>query len=842
MSIATQMIDSAFDLTGPLAPRMANDGFMPKRSSIEQLEVGDAVQQDYVDLRHTLVWHGKSDQSGFCHQEEVGEKWLYKYNLNISFPMAGDWDVRHPVAHAVYGGMDTTSAGFDDAYMRALQALNVMMARERERIGETTRRVITQYVRSSYQPYRFLVRAAVLWTLLARREIIEPVATEWVAKGRRQPPTHMHGLAALEKVTVSQTYGPHDVLFVRLDHPDEFYMVDVMTAISSAEYPVPDEDATLKAIWPSLNMPEVVYTSDLKQSDLGLPITSDDVWGTIMRFCETFDCYDLWKDALQSIQALAARPEGAAVLAGVNNVTWSLPASDLRIGAIGPILAGVSVEAMKSEPFLQPDIKMFLYGAAIRSCYITAGYYEALCATTTAHPVAAAIGLLKPAHVRALSTYRYGSAFWRDRVTKTTETAGWQCVTNAIRGLCPAMSNTMHLHIMTAGRVPWWVNVLPFMPEGGGEFLNHWLRPARMLSMPDTGIWTPFYTVAGTSHQHLAAAVRWTGAQLRYIVLGPTGESIKVAIGEGNPNRFMPPIAPKIKFGSYSAIAFLRFTRDIFKRYKLIHQLGPASMEVLHDFGGEVYLGGVGNAFELMDGQAMAFGTSDGTLEINQGVLSIPRRGETVPLTTENGQLDKAALDAFNRLSAQFQHLDMDPNVLRQGSRKDIDYPASELPSILNMARFHGDLIREYESDPATQKQLAQDALIIQDQLLTTQQLASEREALIDSMHSLRSLIREADRKLNVRQPRVSPGREEVAVPGDDQMSIDDVLREQSPKSDQDVGKAPDDELQPETSAEAFFQQGSGQVSVSSPESVGSAEGTSTGGPGLGFAPPETSS
>nr|WGM49140.1 hypothetical protein [Umbelopsis ramanniana virus 5] len=839
MSVPSQHLNLDFDLEGPTTVRMANDGFLPKSFTIDQLAAADAVKPSYVSLQHRLVWHAPQDSDAFIHEEKVGEDWNFKFNMDLRFAVAGEWDARHPVAHAVFGGMDITSAGFDDAYMRALQALNIMLARERENIGDATRRIITQYVRTTYQPFRFLMRAASLWAVLARRELFAPGATEWRQTGRRAAPLHLWNLHALEQLATTQTRGPHDVLFAKLNHPDEFYMVDVMAALASTTFPIEGEESTLSLLWPSLNMPEVVYTCDVRQAESNLPITSNDVWGTIVRFCDVFDCHDLWKEALHTCQAFVARPKGSAVLAGVNNLVWHLPASDLRIGAIGPVLAGVSVEAMKSEPFEQPEAKCYLYGGAIRGCFVTASYYESLCMSSVTHPVAASLGLLKPAHVRSVCTFRYASAFWRDKVAVVAKSAGWECVTNGLRGLTPTMSNTVHLNLMTASRVPWWVNVLPFMPAGGDEFLSNWLRPAKMLSMPSVNAWQPFYTVTGTSHQQVAAALRWTNAELRYNVYMPNGTSAQVAIGQVNPNRFMPPVVPKMRLGAYGAIAALKFDRNIYKRYELIRKLGRCSIEVLHDYDEEMWLGdpleGIDNTFP----DAATLGL--GGVFAPSVTESMPRAGLEFKDWALTGDIDKEALAAYQRLVDNVGGVDADEEIFTVRGEPGVHFPPRGANDIKNLMRLNGEFIRRINAPMADKRQWAQDAVIVLEHLSTIVRQQYDASALRDSVSSLQNFCHEADRELNKRERSAPVGVEERRATEDASLEVDDVLKQVAP-SDEEVTRATDDPVAPSMTAEAFFQSESGLNSVSTPSVAGSVESASEQGPGLGFAPAETSS
>nr|QDH86838.1 MAG: hypothetical protein H1Rhizo26FD511_000002 [Totiviridae sp.] len=310
-------------------------------------------------------------------------------------------------------------------------------------------------------------------------------------------------------------------------------------------------------------------------------LTAPDVYDTMIRYCDLHDCHDLWLQALQLVQAFTSRPRQAGVIAGGLAIGIGMPASDLRVGAIGPMLAGVTAEGMKTEAMMAPDIREFLYGGAVRGTFFTASYFEGLKALGDNHPVKLAVGQATHRHFRALSQPLYARQFIEKEVAPRAAAAGWDCVNEAMKWAVPLINRHNVSTVLNAERVPWWTTVMPHLPSCGGPFLKDWLLPAGLAEQPDSGRWYACRMLGITTEGQVAAALRWAGANLRYVVWHNDGTMRRHQIARARPNRFLPRVQPIVILGNDVAQASVQFTGNVTKTYELLRQLGRCTPELV---------------------------------------------------------------------------------------------------------------------------------------------------------------------------------------------------------------------------------------------------------------------
>jgi len=548
-------------------------------------ELAEVVTSTGVNLRHNLVWRSKQPD-GFYHERQVGEVFHYNYPAYFTFKAAGSWDQRTPIVHPAVAGLDVTMAGFDEAYMRALTNLDMILVGRREENTTWIRTMVGKTIKRTFHPFRLLVRGAVLWTVLSIDEMTKPESRSWASVGQRPVPKLLASLSAYGGFAKEQVEESHDVLYVRCEDGSELFMVDVLQALASDEFPV-TTDKTIAKLWPKLNRPRVTYNAPMALKEVGVGITAGDVYDTMTRFCDLHDCHDLWQEALAFVQGFLARPLGAGVLAGGNAVGIGLPASDLRTGALGPLLAGITAEGMKTLPLLPPDIHMYLYGGAVRGLYLTASYFEGLRTLADNQPIRLAVGIANHRHFQALASPRYSHAFVEKHVVPKARDCGWDCITESLRWAVPLITKRNFHHVLDAAKVPWWTSVMPHLPAGGGPFLSHWLLPASLNEQPDSGRWYACRILGMTTEDQVAAALRWAGAKLRYIVWHSDGSVKRYLMSDATPDRFLPRVQPLVIINKDVAQASVQFSGDVTATYELLRKLGQCVPELVYACEGD---------------------------------------------------------------------------------------------------------------------------------------------------------------------------------------------------------------------------------------------------------------
>jgi len=540
----------------------------------------EIVSSKRVCLKHDIVWRSKTND-GFYHERQVGEDFFYDYPVAFNFRAAGEWDHRTPIVHPAVAGLDVTMAGFDEAYMRALSNMEMLLMGRREDYSAWIRAVVGKTIKRMFHPFRLLVRGASLWTVLAVEELDKAQSRSWASVGQRPVPKILANLPAYAAFCKEQLEEGQDILYIRCEDSAELFMVDVLQALASDTFPLSTHKSVAK-LWPKLNRPRVAYNAPVSMQEMGVGITANDVYDTMTRYCDLHDCHDLWQQALQLVQGFIARPRGAGVLAGGNVIGIGLPASDLRVGALGPLLAGVTAEGMKTTPILAPDIHMYLYGGAVRGTFLTAAYFEGLKILTDNQPVKLAVGVADYHHFQALSSPRYSRAFVEKHVVPRAAASGWNCITEALKWVVPIITKRNFRHVLDATKVPWWTSVMPHLPAGGGPFLSHWLLPARLNEQPNAGRWYACRILGMTTEDQVAAALRWAGAKMRYIMWHEDGSVKQVMVSDATPDRFLPRVQPVVIMGKNVAQASIQFHGNVTQQYELLKKLGECLPELVY--------------------------------------------------------------------------------------------------------------------------------------------------------------------------------------------------------------------------------------------------------------------
>lgn len=563
------------------------------------------VTSKYVGLKATLTW--QDDSGAFNHDEAVGERWNYAYPLTIKHRASDSWDRRTPILHPAVAAVDASQAGYDDAFMRAMANVDILVnvGRDDSKVG--VRHMVQRYSKLSYSPYRLLVRGAVLWAICAQNELHELTSTAWRNVDAPQP-RHLRDVGAYSQMAVHQVTSMRDVAYVQCNNASQLYMVEIMRALCNSRCPV-GTNMTVKEVWPPMNSPYVAYSCP-SSVDMGEGhFDSHQVEMTLKNFCDTFDCHDLLEEAMKAVQFFLCRPGNAGVLAGTNTVGWATPVSDMRVGAIGPLLAGVSAEGMKTVPFIFPEAVDYFYGSAVRGCFVTAAYYEALLRFDESHPVARIGGNTRRAgRFRPLTFATGGASFMQKYVRPIATRAGWDCITKSLESLHVQDTKDFADIVFRSARVPWWTNVVLHLAGGGEAFLSTWTKPAQITAHPSSDTWYTYHTLGDVTRHQLAAAVRWMKADVAYSVDSALGQRQWHQVETGTVNRFLPNLEPKVKLGGRTiGVACIKFQPHVNKAIGFLRGLAHSRLIVVKEPEETVLPAAMAMMDEYMDGKPELF-------------------------------------------------------------------------------------------------------------------------------------------------------------------------------------------------------------------------------------------
>jgi hypothetical protein len=532
-----------------------------------------------VKLHTDVIW--ENSQSDFFHKETVGEDWFYDYNMKLTCRDTDCWDKRTPILHPAVAAVDSTQAGYDEAFMRAMTNVDIMIGIHRDESKVAMRRMIERYSKITYSPFRVLVRGVVLWILTSLNEHEFHQPTAYSVAGVRQP-VRIDDMGAYTNLAKSQVDTVDDVLYIRAETPNEMYMVETLRALCNGVCPI-RTNKSIAQLWPPLVHPYAVYTAPTRIEMGTNTLDAAQVEHTLARFCDIFDCHDLLLEALRLAQFFVARPSGAGVLAGANNIAYTCPPSDMRVGAIGPLLAGISAEGMRTKPFVFPSIAVYVYNAAVKSCFITAGYYESLRKFDDTHPVAyGRSAAVKAGKYRLLTRSLSAREFMIKYVRPVVVKAGWDCLSVSLLGLHTVDMPEYARKVFNAARIPWWTNVIGHLSKGGDEFLKTWAQPARITGHPVPNRWYTYRALEGVTNQQLVAAVRWLKAEVMYCIDDYSTGRKWETIDPGTVNRFMPNLEPIVTLGrDLVGVACIKFGDNVYEKQPFLESLGKARTYVV---------------------------------------------------------------------------------------------------------------------------------------------------------------------------------------------------------------------------------------------------------------------
>lgn len=557
---------------------------MPPRRHHPGFEARKYVSHVGIDLRSTVMWH--DENSDFYHEAVTGEVWNFAYHGSLSIHDVGDWDVRTPILHPAVAGVDATEAGYDDAYLRALLQVDVLTYGARDESKMTIRRMVERYCKAKYSPFRLLVRGVVLWAIASRNEFGKRnVRTTYAASDLSQP-MRLSDTGGLSAIARAQYTTPSDVIYLRCESASDLGLVDVARALTARVCPV-ETNMKVATLWPDMASPCVVYTSITSAGMGAAAFDAPTVEEFLYRFCRQFDCFDLLELAVVQVQLFLARPKLSGVLGGASGVSIGMPPSDLRIGAIGPLLAGISAEGMRTSPYLMPSWAEFAYGGAARATFCTASYYQGLLAFDQTHPVAYTHSTyMHKGRARMLGEIPASKAMIDEYAIGHLTAAGWECWPEQLRYVAPTYYSGYERRLFDGTRTPWWTNVIGHIAPEGEYLLASWATPAHVRNFVKPGHWYTYKMLDGVTCEQVTSAVRWLGAKVSYVVATGASSTGFLPIKTAGSSRFMPILQSDIVMdGVRQAVACIQFTEKANEGFAFLRALGrckPSVMKSVH--------------------------------------------------------------------------------------------------------------------------------------------------------------------------------------------------------------------------------------------------------------------
>jgi len=419
----------------------------------------------------------------------VFEDWKYCYPANVMFMAAGNWDKRTPVLHSAVAALDVTDAGYDEAFVRALGNIDTLLGGTRMDVTPAMRQTAVRMSKATFNPARVLTRAASLWCALKIHGLntTEYASVDNLSNARK--PERINNFSQYSNMCVEVDMGGLDILYLQLFSAGESSMLRVAQALTSETFPIRAlSQLGIARLWPSVGRIRSLYSGIGELDASTLSITAEQVWMTVHRFCQLHDCHDVWLEVLKGMQYFLARPSTAGMVAGSSAVSLALPLSNLGIGIIGPLLAGLTVEGMKTDPVEEPSFVDYAYGAVQKTVFCMAAYCDRIQAIHGTHPVAVGTGRSRWAILSGLTHPVAARGHWLNVVRKTATEYGWDCVGNFIAGVCMLQTRPTLRTVLSYHRVPHWLQVIPHLSPKGLEELSAYLAPAKASMLPEAKV------------------------------------------------------------------------------------------------------------------------------------------------------------------------------------------------------------------------------------------------------------------------------------------------------------------------------------------------------------------
>jgi hypothetical protein len=536
----------------------------------------ELVSSTGVDLGSRITWHGRQD-SPFIHEEIIKDRHVFNYNGVFRFSAYTDYGNRTPILHPAVAAIDATQAGVDDAFLRAMQNVDLMLGGgRREDTGGAIRLLTMKYSKLPYNPVRLLVRAAVVFSILCA-EGGDNMRTRYRVTGVNTAPRHIANLVTYVLLCGTQLKEHRDMLYLQSESNGESYMIDVLHSLCSDVCPI-DTNMTIANLWPPMNAPVVAYSAVHSYSLLAGDYDLSEFCECMDKFCRQYDCYDLWAECLGFVQGLLCRPGDAGILGGTNVVTVSLPLSDMRIGAIGPLLAGISAEGMRSQAFSYPDPRTYLYSSAVRGVFVSASYYDALQEFADTHPIVVKTNHSNRRHYNMLTRAETGMAFMHTKVAARAVAAGWDVVGPLTKCIYITAVRDYPTRLFRPARVPWWTTVVCHLGELRSSILATWAKPSLPTGRPVPNRWQPYHLVGAVTPVQVGTAIRWLNAQVCYshIMLGKGMDVFPVEVGSHS--RFVPNMMPILPCGGDRLVGALKFPETAQHDFHFVSLLGQSDV------------------------------------------------------------------------------------------------------------------------------------------------------------------------------------------------------------------------------------------------------------------------
>jgi hypothetical protein len=512
-------------------------------------------ERSHINMGFQVRWSAPAASGAYQEVEDFGEVWTPNFSPTITFVNDySAWDKRTLNLHPAVAGLSMTAAGFDQAYLQALGAAHHMFGgMQRGELFQTARDHMGRLLNQHVSPFRLLIRGVNMWLSLRHKFKGGSERATPVRVGQTVQPTNVYSPTIFNSFLTTHADRPVDVVFVPIYGGTEVGIVQALDAMCCAENPIPGAPSSLKPLWPTMKSPRVAFTGPWTVDEVGMPFSADDVWNALTRLCDTYDCWDLLKEAFDFVGFFFSRPTGVALWMGRNNLIIDLPESKMAAGAIGPLYNGTSAEAMRTAGFQEPDWKEVIIEGAIRAMTTSAASGCLLSRTLEFHYCNSRVSLPKSSSIKRAHEMVYAREFVRT-VAGVCEALGWtNCIGRSLRGIRPTFSRQQSSMVLDPLRYCSLTTLLPWMPTMVADSSAAALmRPAIPNPLVPEHQWMQISTIGTIGAAQIEAAMHLLPMQVRYVLTMTNGQQRIIDMPMTlDKNRSSPMMVPKIKTAHY---------------------------------------------------------------------------------------------------------------------------------------------------------------------------------------------------------------------------------------------------------------------------------------------------
>jgi hypothetical protein len=243
---------------------------------------------------------------------------------------------------------------------------------------------IRDLLKRPFNPYRFVLRVAVMW--LAARKLEQSGGRLEVRSLEGAPEiVKVEGPAKMRNlVNAAVRDGAQIAYFEVSTHFSNERLSEIaVTAMSAKPTFVSGVQGlsvpSICELWPEINKPVLgVYGTDSVYADPTI-LTSEAILGFAEVYCGQYGIENMWKHALETAATFLMRPEGDTVLCGHKTISLAMPMSRMEAAAIGPLTLNIRVWESEREVMLNKSFDEIQWEGSSRYMLWSLAYRDVSC-------------------------------------------------------------------------------------------------------------------------------------------------------------------------------------------------------------------------------------------------------------------------------------------------------------------------------------------------------------------------------------------------------------------------------------------------------------------------------